>query len=104
MSIYDHAISNGLGEAKATAAVLTFTDSYLSTLQAYVGNEKALLFEMTEREATGKLATFLHETDKLGSEHRMLQARLGMGAGVRPDESEGWAWGLERGLLVKGQD
>ena len=23
--------------------VLTFTDSYLSTLQAYVGNEKALL-------------------------------------------------------------
>ena len=59
VSIYDHAISNGLGEAKATAAVLTFTDSYLSTLQAYVGNEKALLFEMTQRAATGKLADFL---------------------------------------------
>ena len=53
--------------------MLTFTDSYLSTLQAYVGNEKALLFELTHREAVGKLADFLREVDKLGSQHRMLQ-------------------------------
>ena len=53
--------------------MLTFTDSYLSTLHSYVGNEKALLFELTHREASGKLADFLREVDKLGSEHRMLQ-------------------------------
>ena len=53
--------------------MLTFTDSYLSTLQAYVGNEKALLFEMTQRAATGKLADFLAEVDKLGSQQSMLK-------------------------------
>ena len=56
--------------------MLTFTDSYLSTLQAYVGNEKALLFEMTQRAATGKLADFLAEVDKLGSQHRILTLTL----------------------------
>ena len=65
VSIYDHAISNGLGAAKATAAVLTFTDSYLSTLQTYVGNEKAQLFELTAIEASGKLADFLRQVGML---------------------------------------
>ena len=66
VSIYDHALANGLDAGKATAAVLTFTDSYLMTLQGYVGNDKASLFELTQQQATGKLADFLGQVLELG--------------------------------------
>ena len=72
VSIYDHAMSNGLGTTKATAAVLTLTDAYLSALTSYVGNEKALLFEVTQQQATGKLGAFLAKVGAADSEHKML--------------------------------
>lgn len=73
VSIYDHAMSNGLGATKATAAVLTLTDAYVGALTSYVGNEKALLFELTQKQATGKLGAFLANVAAADSEHKMLQ-------------------------------
>ena len=35
--------------------MLTFTDKYVSTVHKYVGNEDALLFEISPEKATGKL-------------------------------------------------
>lgn len=46
VSIYNHALSNGLGDAKAEAAVLTFTEVYLATVEGYIGNELAATFEV----------------------------------------------------------
>jgi uncharacterized protein (DUF2252 family) len=72
VSMYDHAISSGLDESRAKAAVLTFTDEYVSTLQGYLGNEKATVFEMTHQRASGKLAAFLKQIGTKQSEHKML--------------------------------
>lgn len=60
-SIYSHALTNGLGEQIAGVAVKSMTDAYVKTLQGYVGNENALLYEITSAEATGKLRLFLEE-------------------------------------------
>ena len=54
VSIYNHAITNGLGEAKAEAAVLTFTDVYVHTLGQYVGNERANTHEATPATSSGE--------------------------------------------------
>ena len=72
VSIYDHAISNGLSQSKARAAVLTLADSYIDALQSYVGNEKALLYELTPQLATGELAAFLRSVDEENSRHKLL--------------------------------
>ena len=53
--------------------MLTFTDAYLSALTSYVGNENALLFELTQQQATGKLGDFLAKVGAADSEHKMLQ-------------------------------
>lgn len=44
----------------------------MATVQSYVGNEKALLFEMTPQVATGKLGAFLTKTQSKNSKHKML--------------------------------
>ena len=49
VSIYDHATSNGHTPSQAVSAVRAFTDAYVATLEGYVGNERALLFEMTQK-------------------------------------------------------
>ena len=72
VSIYNHAISNGLGKAKAEAAVLTFTDTYVKTVCGYVGNEKSLLFELTPQYSQGRLGNFLRNVESSESSHRLL--------------------------------
>jgi uncharacterized protein (DUF2252 family) len=73
VSIYNHAISNGLGKAKAEASVITFTDVYLSTVEGYIGNENAGTFEVTKRTSSGKLAAFLAAVDKGGKSQKQLK-------------------------------
>ena len=73
VSIYNHGLSNGLGAAEAEAAVLTFTSTYVQTLISYVGNDDALLFELTPKTATGKLADFLGSTHEKNSHHKMIE-------------------------------
>lgn len=68
VSIYNHAISNHLGAPQAEAAVLTFTETYLSTVRSYVGNERALLYEKTPQTANGKLKSFLAQVEN-GQSH-----------------------------------
>ena len=45
VSIYNHALTNGLTEAKAESAVETFCEAYVEVVKGYVGNEDAELFE-----------------------------------------------------------
>ena len=46
VSIYNHALTNGLTEAKAESAVETFCEAYVEVVKGYVGNEDAELFEV----------------------------------------------------------
>lgn len=73
VSVYTHALSNGLEEPQAGAAVLTLCDAYLSTLAGYVGNEKALTYELTPETATGALKKFLTKVKDKASHHHQLK-------------------------------
>ena len=53
VSIYNHALSNDLGEAKAEAAVLTFTNTYVRTIMDYVNNDRAETFEINQDTSKG---------------------------------------------------
>ena len=44
----------------------------MATVQGYMGNEKALLFEMTPQVATGQLGAFLAKTQSRNSKHKLL--------------------------------
>ena len=72
MSIYNHGMSNGLGRAQSEAAVLTFTDTYVETVRSYVGNEDALLFEVTAETSSGLLRDFLEAVEAKESAGKQL--------------------------------
>ena len=72
VSIFNHAITNGLGEAKAEASVLTFTDVYVQTLQEYLGNERADTREATPTRSSGALRAFLTETGAKQTNEKQL--------------------------------
>ena len=59
MSIYNHALTNGLTEAKAESAVETFCEAYVEVVKGYVGNEDAELFEV--KASTTPKDTALHK-------------------------------------------
>ena len=72
-SIYNHGISNGLGEAQSEAAVLTFCDSYVEAVKAYVGNDDAQLFEVTAATTQSEaLVAFLEGVDAKQSQERQM--------------------------------
>ena len=50
----------------------TLCDSYVSTIVSYVGNERALTYELTPRTATGKLRGFLETVAAQESQHKQL--------------------------------
>ena len=79
VSVYSHALHSGLDEEKAAAAVLTLCDSYLTTITGYIGNERALTYEVTEKTATGPLAVFLRDVSAKASHHKQLQRFTEMG-------------------------
>ena len=84
VSVYDTALINELSRQEASSAVLTLCDSYVSTLQSYVGNEKAGTFELTMSTTTGLLSQFLRETADQESNHKLLSQYTTIGAdGVR---------------------
>ena len=59
VSIYNHALTNGLTEAKAESAVETFCEAYVEVVKGYVGNEDAELFEV--KASTTPKDTALHK-------------------------------------------
>ena len=72
VSIWNHALSNGLGDAAAEASVLTFVDGYIAAVQGYVGNDDALLWEATRETTTGRLQKFLKKVAKKDSQAKQL--------------------------------
>eukprot|EP00966_Prymnesium_polylepis_P335257 7390623-Prymnesium_polylepis.1 len=72
VSIYNHALTSGLGIAKSEAAVLTFTSAYVETVIGYVGNEGAVTFEITSKTAPRVLAGFLQKVEAKASSKKML--------------------------------
>ena len=73
VSIYAHAVTNGFSEDHAKKAVKSMTDAYVTTVRDYVGNEKALLYEITSTEATGRLRNFLQKVINENSRENMLR-------------------------------
>ena len=80
VSIYDHAITNDYSAAEAIGAVVAFTEAYVATLEGYVGNEKALLFEMTAEHASGPLREFLEATASRNSAAEQLRVFTRVGS------------------------
>ena len=80
VSVYSQAIYNGLEEEEASAAVLTMCDSYVSTIEGYIGNEEAALFEISDTTATGPLSTWLREVRANQTHHKMLTKYTEIGA------------------------
>jgi uncharacterized protein (DUF2252 family) len=83
VSVYAQAITNGLAEEEASAAVLTMCDSYVSTVEGYIGNERATVFEISDGTATGKLAGWLTEVKNNETHHKMLDKYTQVGADGR---------------------
>lgn len=69
VSIYNHALTNKLSVANAESAVLSFVNLYLNTVQGYVDNERATVFEITTETATkgSLISKFLKETTDKGT-------------------------------------
>ena len=59
VSIYNHALTNGLSPAKAESAVETFCDAYVNVVRNYIGNDNEQLFEI--KASTTPKKTALHE-------------------------------------------
>lgn len=64
VSIVDHSLSNGLSTEQVENILSSFANSYIDTVLAYIGNEKAYLFELTSETTTGKLKSFLEKVEK----------------------------------------
>lgn len=72
VSICNHAKTNGFGKSDTSEVLQAFTKSYVETVVSYVGNEDALLFELTPDTAYGKLKKFLKKVEKTNSENKQL--------------------------------
>ena len=81
VSIYNHALSNDLGEAKAEAAVLTFTNTYVRTIMDYVNNDRAETFEINQDTSKGKLTKFLSDVDSKRAQHLQIKRYTEVGKG-----------------------
>lgn len=72
VSICNHASTNGFGKSDTSDVLKAFTKSYVETVTSYVGNEDALLFELTPDTAYGKLKKFLKKVEKSNSANKQL--------------------------------
>lgn len=83
VSVYSQAIANGLSDEEASAAVLTMCDSYVATVEGYIGNERAAVYEISDATATGRLAKWLAEVKANQTHHKMLDKYTQLGADGR---------------------
>lgn len=72
VSICNHAYTNGLSPEEIHDVLGVFTKSYIETVESYVGNEDADLFELTPKTTYGKLKTFLEKVEKKGSTDKQM--------------------------------
>jgi uncharacterized protein (DUF2252 family) len=72
VSIFNHGITNDLSKHQVNKALEAFTESYVQTVENYVGNDDALLFELTSKTAKGKLKKFLEKVEEGGSSEKQI--------------------------------
>lgn len=73
VSICNHAITNGLSPKQVDKALGVLTESYIKTVHGYIGNDKALLFELTPKTSYGVLRKFMIDSEKKNSASGQLQ-------------------------------
>lgn len=73
VSIYDHALVNGLSPKQIQNIIRAFTDTYIETVMSYVGNEDAPTFELTQDTAQGLLRHFLRDVARSNTHKAQLE-------------------------------
>jgi len=89
VSIYNHAVKNGLSPKHIVKSLKAFTDKYVDTVTGYVGNEEALTFELTKETAEGALKHFLKGVEHDKSHRGQLEkfTNLTTGTFVRNEDT-----------------
>lgn len=72
VSICSHGVTNGIATRAVQKALHSFTDTYVETVVNYVGNEDALLYEVTPETATGVLQDFMTDVHEDNSSDKQL--------------------------------
>jgi uncharacterized protein (DUF2252 family) len=73
VSVYNHALTNKLDDQDVEKVLEEFTDSYVKTVLKYIGNDDALLFELTTKTTTGFLKDFLKTVQLNGSYEKQMK-------------------------------
>ena len=72
VSICNHAYTQGLSDSQIKKVLNVFSKSYIDTVQSYVGNERANLFELTPKTSYGPLQKFLSSVERSKSTQKQL--------------------------------
>lgn len=73
VSICNHALANRFDAHDTQKILKAFTKSYVKTVESYMGNEDARLFELTPKTAYGVLKKFLKKVEKKKSASKQLK-------------------------------
>ena len=72
VSVYNHATMNGFNPNAIKNIVYAFLGTYVTKVFSYVGNDIALVSEITPKTAEGTLQEFLVQVDKVNSRYKQL--------------------------------
>lgn len=73
VSVCTHALKNGMSDRELDDILHTLTDSYVHTVEGYVGNDKADLHELTPATSHGRLRHFLRSVENKNSHKKQLR-------------------------------
>jgi uncharacterized protein (DUF2252 family) len=73
VSIVSHGFTNGLSLAQVKGSLEAFTYMYAKTVINYVGNDHALVYELTSQTSTGVLRDFLDDVNNKNSKGKQLE-------------------------------
>uniref|UniRef100_A0A7S2XPS5 DUF2252 domain-containing protein n=1 Tax=Attheya septentrionalis TaxID=420275 RepID=A0A7S2XPS5_9STRA len=72
VSICNHALTNGFSYEEAHSLLHSFTKRYVKTIESYIGNDAALLYEITPDTATGVMKKWLQHVDDKESTSKQI--------------------------------
>lgn len=72
VSVYNHAVTNELSDHHVQKAVFALLETYVDTVMKYVGNDHALVYELTPKTARGPLQDFLKNVKEENSFDKQL--------------------------------
>ena len=73
VSIADHGLTNGLSLEQVKGTLEAFTYTYVKTVIDYVGNDKALIYELNAQTSTGVLRDFLADVENKRSKAAQME-------------------------------